>query len=120
MAFQRNSRRAILIGLFFCIGFGVLSCKNEAVPMDTNDTPVDSGISAEYIYSTNCSSCHGPEGKRCSGGAKDLSLSKLSKEEIRRIIVEGKGGVMPPFDYVFKDSFSLERTVEYVISLKEE
>ncbi|MFU0791447.1 cytochrome c550 [Cerasibacillus sp. JNUCC 74] len=55
---------------------------------ETSDDP-------EAIYESNCSSCHGAD---LSGGAgPDLTQvgSKLSKDEVQNIIINGKGQ-MPP------------------------
>ena len=49
------------------------------------------GEGAEGIYLKHCKLCHGRDGQRMLGGAKDLSVSMMSLEERMTIISEGKG-----------------------------
>ena len=52
---------------------------------------------AVNLYTVKCSSCHGSDGKLGLSGAKDLSMSKLSDDQILQTIKMGKN-VMPSFE----------------------
>lgn len=43
------------------------------------------------IYNQKCFRCHGKEGDAGASGAKDLKVSKISDEEITKMVREGKG-----------------------------
>ena len=78
------------------------------------------------VFAANCIPCHGPDGKARTPagrklGAKDLTQSKLSDEEIRKQVNEGhkdqRGVVMPAFKDVLK-SDQIDAVVVYVKSLR--
>ena len=46
---------------------------------------------AEALYLKHCKLCHGKDGQRMLGGAKDLSGSTMSVDERIKIITDGKG-----------------------------
>lgn len=48
------------------------------------------------IYTAYCVACHGNDGKAAISGAKDITISQLSKDEIMLKIRKGKNG-MPAF-----------------------
>jgi len=48
------------------------------------------------LFEKNCKLCHGTDGKKMMGGAPDLSISALSREENIQVILNGRG-TMPPF-----------------------
>lgn len=60
---------------------------------DAADTPTAGGGDAEKLYGQKCSSCHG--GNLEGGVGPKLSAigSKYSKEDIEKIIAEGKGSM---------------------------
>ncbi|MBL7962929.1 MAG: cytochrome c [Flavobacteriales bacterium] len=51
--------------------------------------------SGAEVYAALCTLCHGADGKLGLSGAKDLTASALSPEEMRKIILDGKGGMAP-------------------------
>ena len=69
------------------------------------------------IYTINCSSCHGADGKQGTMGASDLSTTTLNNEEISKVINEGRRGkgVMPKFNY---QGEQLTALTNYLDSLK--
>jgi mono/diheme cytochrome c family protein len=50
----------------------------------------------KIVYEIKCALCHGTDGKLMLNGAKDLSVSKLTKAETIEMIKAGKG-LMPGF-----------------------
>lgn len=51
---------------------------------------------AQAIYNQLCTTCHGEDGKRGISNAADLSVSTLSLEERKTMILQGKG-LMPGY-----------------------
>ncbi len=64
-----------------------------------------------------CLSCHGADGKLGNSGAKDLSISKLTPEEIKEVLSEGKGA-MPPALELLADPNHMDSVVQFVQSLR--
>jgi len=100
-----------------------LSLKKEAfvapvsvVTTDSIQTEAPSIKEGEVIYTSLCALCHGPDGKLMLNGAKDLSVSKLSDEEIITMVKNGKG-LMTPFKDQLNDK-QLESVKLYVKSLR--
>lgn len=63
---------------------------------NTENTILDQNTKAalqngKAIYIQVCSACHGVDGKLGASGAKDLSISTLSHEEVIKMVGEGKG-----------------------------
>lgn len=93
------------------IGILVFACgsTSDGGTMDA-DKPV-----GRSIFNTNCALCHGRDGKASLNGAKDLTISTLSKPEMKAIVREGKGA-MAPYKNVLSAQ-EIEAVVEHVRSL---
>ena len=78
--------------LLSCFCFLLFACQETAKQQDdfSSQTPADQGAS---LYSMHCAQCHGEDGKLGASGAKDLSASKLSDQDILHIIKKGKGAM---------------------------
>lgn len=77
--------------------------------MATNKDP------GKSVFQMNCSLCHGRDGKLGLNGAKDLTISTLSKAEMVAIVRNGKTAMMP-----YKDVLSakeIDAVVDYVRTL---
>lgn len=102
---NKNLFSAAIPGIF-CI---LYACGNGSAP--SNSEKAGSGAAAAAVnYTNECSSCHGKSGNLMMGGAKDLSKSVLSKDEVVAIISGGKG-MMPGF----KDKFSAQQIEELAV-----
>lgn len=49
----------------------------------------------EQLYAMHCILCHGKDGKLGFNGAKDLTASTLTREQMMQQVAEGKGKMMP-------------------------
>ena len=78
--------------------------KNDSLP---SETPEEKG---ESLYVLNCASCHGEDGKLGSSGAKDLSVSKLSDQQIEQIIRKGKNA-MPAQEAVLEKDENIKLVI---------
>jgi len=70
----------------------------------------------QSLYESNCTSCHGEDGKLCTLGAKDLSISTFSKEQMEEIITNGKSTMTPFGNLLNKEEVSA--VADYVETLK--
>ena len=70
----------------------------------------------QSLFETNCTTCHGADGKLCVLGAKDLSVSAMTKEQMTEIITNGKS-TMTPFGNVMTQE-EIGSVADYVQTLK--
>lgn len=101
---------------FFSIVFFLFSCSGNnsndaALPPET---PQEKGAS---LFIMHCASCHGEDGKLGASGAKDLTMSKLSDQEIETILVNGKNA-MPPMSVLLENKENLNLVIKHVKSLR--
>ena len=86
-------------------------------PPDMKD--VQTGrVSGEKIYKYYCISCHGKKGDLQAGNASDLSVSILSDEAIRKMILEGSDKGMNSYSSIFNKEEELEALVSHVKTLR--
>lgn len=71
---------------------------------------------AKNLYTMKCASCHGSDGKLGMSGAKDLSASKITDQQIMCTIQSGQNA-MPAFKDAIPD-YQLEKLVTVVKSLR--
>lgn len=62
------------------------SCRNNS----SEKKNLSEKKSGENNFQTYCTTCHGTDGKLCAMGAKDLSVSPMTKEQMMEIITNGK------------------------------
>lgn len=96
----------------FSIALLALACGSASSADDTLEAERSPGQS---IYNMNCTLCHGRDGKAGLNGAKDLTVSTLTKEEMVAIVRNGKGA-MAPYKNVLSAT-ELDAVVEHVRSL---
>lgn len=81
-----------------------------------NTIPVNQIPLGKELYLLHCSSCHGENGDRQVSGAKNLTISTLSIEDIKKIIKQGKNG-MPSFGGVLGSKNKIDSVAAHVITL---
>lgn len=102
---------------FFSFAFSFVSCSgnnDNVVPGNNEGAPLDSG---KTLFEQNCSACHGNDGKLGVSGAKDLTTSKISEEQIEKIIRDGKNG-MPPMESLLGSDENVQAVTDYVKSMR--
>ncbi len=94
----------------------MVSCSNNESKADVlpPETPEEKGAS---LFIVHCAACHGEDGKLGASGAKDLTMSKLSDEEIEKIIVNGKNA-MPPMKVILENKENLALVIKHVKSFR--
>lgn len=75
-----------------------------------------STVNAENLFKTNCSLCHGMDGKLGANGSKDLTVSPMTMDDRVKIITNGKGA-MTPFGAILSAD-EIKAVAEYTFSLK--
>ncbi len=66
------------------------------------------------LYTRNCVVCHGEEGNIQKSGAKNLQMTKLSNEEMYKLILNGKNS-MPAYEAVpGYDKAGIEAVIAYI------
>ena|SRR3989304_584056 len=73
-------------------------------------------ISGKEVYESNCTSCHGGDGKLGLMGAKDLAVTAMDENACIEIIKNGKGA-MAPFKALLSDE-EISAVAKYVMTLK--
>jgi len=76
--------------------------------------PIDPAL-VKSLFNAKCGICHGEDGKMNYAGAKDLTLSILTKAEILAQIKYGKGS-MPPQNGVLDDE-QIDALADYTLAL---
>ena len=82
-----------------------------------NDRPAEaSGLigRGEMLYGTHCVMCHGEDGTLGVVNASDLSVSRLSREEMIMIVTNGRGTMMAYRNVLSKDE--IEAVVDHVLN----
>ena len=116
MAFQNSSRwRLVLtiVGTSSCLL--VTSCNSGSDSTSKVDTAVPP--SGKELYLENCAVCHGEDGKLGASGAKDLTVSTLSDNEVLQRINEGKNG-MPPMKSALETKENVLAVADYVKGMR--
>ncbi|MEL6926428.1 MAG: cytochrome c, partial [Bacteroidota bacterium] len=68
------------------------------------------------VFTTYCIVCHGADGKMGLNGAKDLTASELTRDEMITQVTKGKGA-MAAYESILKPD-EIEAVVDYVRSMK--
>ncbi len=113
---QKMNKFLFLIFLIFI----VFSCNQKENTNNSSSFAESSEIvkpDAQLIYTLNCASCHGPDGKLGLSKAADLSKSILDEKATKKMIENGNSkGMMPYKDLLSEEE--IDALVEFLPSLK--
>lgn len=87
------NKKFIYVLLYSLVAFVFSLCFETCSEEPKTQGPVD----AQALFIKRCATCHGSEGNLQMSGAKKLTVSQLSADEIKNQIIHGKAG-MPPFE----------------------
>ncbi len=73
-----------------CVTLLMAACDTDNATSSSDITAGDPGTA---IYLSSCTMCHGRDGNLGMSGAKDLTQSTLTQEEMVAIVTHGKGGM---------------------------
>ena len=98
------------------------SKQEKIIPSDTLAKAVITNSSnGEKIFSRDCVTCHGSDGKKKHNGAKDLSISVLNIDEIVKVIssaqVVGDKLHAPRFPEVLTND-QIKEVGQYIMTLR--
>lgn len=100
----------IVFGLLVSITF--FACENKSYKKE------DGSIDAKAMFNDNCSSCHGDSGDAKVGGAKDLTVSTLSVEEVYDVITNGTGNGMMAYKNIIETEAERKALAKYVMAFR--
>jgi cytochrome c6 len=72
-------------------------------------------VPGQTTFNAQCALCHGRKGDLGASGAKDLTKSTLTRDQMIAIVAHGKGGMMA-YDKMFSAT-EIEQVVDYARSL---
>ncbi len=104
-----------LMARYFCwmiLLVALLACGNTSTSGIDAPPPTE----GEMVFNTNCAMCHGRKGDLGMNGAKDLSVSTLSRDEAIALVTNGKGTMMPYGKTLSKKE--IEAVVDHVLTLR--
>lgn len=119
IGFKKQNKVLAFISVFLLImayGLAEMNKKAKTGPkVDTSSitNPIEAG---KLIYSNTCVNCHGSDGKLGMSGAKDLSVTRLSTEDEKTIIKNGKNA-MPGYKDLSEDQ--VNEVMQYIATLKQ-
>ena len=97
----------LLVGVYGLAEMNKIGVSQEALSADVisnaSDSNYDEMAHGQAIYQRNCIVCHGPEGNLQGSGAKDLTTSQLSDDEIMTLLMEGKNA-MPAYGEILSET----------------
>jgi len=110
-----NKALALVAFILFILSYGLAEMKGFGPKKAAVATTGEAIVDGKVLFETECVRCHGEDGKLQAAGAADLSVTKLSKEEITLIIKNGKG-VMPAFSQY--SDIQIAAIADYLATLK--
>jgi mono/diheme cytochrome c family protein len=126
IAFSKNSKMLAVLSIIMLISaYGVAEmyrasfAKRNEVKIEIADataTGYDLKAHGKALFEAQCHICHGADGKANIAGAKDLTISQKSEDEIAQLIKKGKNA-MPAMESIYSED-EIKALVHYVISLR--
>jgi uncharacterized membrane protein SirB2 len=120
VGFKKMNKALALISFLLIVGaYGLaeVAKKKPFIPVAV----IAKGIGEEFkgfkVYASNCSMCHGQDGKKMYRDAADLSTSALDASLIPQMIREGSNGKMPSFNGTLSEE-EINAVAAYVLTLR--
>ncbi|MBS1647370.1 MAG: c-type cytochrome [Bacteroidetes bacterium] len=93
---KANKALALISFLLITAAFGMGEMlKKTKVVVSEKAVNADGSINGQELYTANCSTCHGNDGKLKMAGAFDLSLTQLSNDSMAAIMLQGRNTMSP-------------------------
>ena len=109
---------AMLAAFLFIMAYGVseMAAKKAVVSSVEVDTESRGTVThGQALYTKNCVTCHGEDGKKELAGATNLSTSVLNLDQSKEVIMKGRKS-MPAFNALSADE--IEALAAFVQTLK--
>ena len=116
VGFKKSNKVLVSLSLLAFIGlYGFAEMHSKLKPKVETAEGTEAVVKGKAIYAQECVKCHGDNGKKGEMNAADLTVTKLTTDEISQVIKNGKG-VMPGFTQ-YSDA-EVTAISEYVLTLK--
>jgi cytochrome c6 len=103
--------------IFFAAILMIISSCTKASSSDKETATADPTASpGQLVYTKHCKLCHGSKGDLGISGAANLSITLLSQEEIKQVVVNGRKG-MPAWKGQLSEQ-EVQEVSAYVLTLK--
>jgi cytochrome c553 len=115
IGFKKGNKGLAVLSLVMIIaayGMAEMSKKKKVV----KPAEVSEAVNGHDIFTANCTSCHGADGKLSAMGSPDLTMSSMDLPSKFEIIKNGKGA-MNGFGGILNDA-QIKAVAEYTESLK--
>ncbi len=114
-------KKLVFIGIVFLL-MVFYSCSNQTSKAEQKPAPpfkatAEDIAAGNRMYKENCALCHGADGKKGAGGAKDLTVSELTQEQAYAVIAYGRGGMAPYLEVIFNED-EVNQVAAFVQTLK--
>ncbi len=108
IGFKKHNKILATFSFFLLVVSFMLARKNQE-----NKAGISIASSnGKEIYESKCAQCHGSDGKLNINGAKDLTITKLSYQDLVNQITKGKN-TMPAFNTVLTEA-QINEVAEYI------
>ena len=97
------------------ISLAVTSCGEKSTVSESGAVNPEM-IDGKKLFNIHCAACHKYNGTGGISGAKDLTSSSLSDEEMKKIISNGAGDMMPFKDVI--SSAEIDAVIAHIHTLK--
>ena len=94
----------------------MLACSSTSDGPEAPATITAAAPDGAKLFQMQCTLCHGRDGKLGLSGARDLTVSALTREQMVLLVSNGKG-VMMPYKNVLRPE-EIEAVVDHVRSLR--
>ena len=121
VGFKKGNKGLATLAFVLILGaFGIGEMmKNKKAVVTEAAVNADGSINAQELYTANCKSCHGDNGKLNMAGAFDLSATKLSDDSIANIIINGRNTMPKVNGLTQEQAKAIAKYIdEHIIELK--
>lgn len=122
IGFKKYKKVLALLSLLLIIaayGIAEMSKSKPFIPHKAVSSNDNNSMFAEgaVVFYQNCSFCHGADGRKMYRKATDLTISGLSEDGIKQMILEGSKGKMPSYVGVLSEE-NINAVTQYVKGLR--
>lgn len=120
IGFKKSNKALALVSVLLIAGaYGIaeVNKKQKAGGKIETEQAASSIETGKLVFVEKCQVCHGSDGKLGGSGAKDLTATQLTDQQMTELINNGKNS-MPSFKEVLSDE-QVNGVIEYVRALKQ-
>ncbi len=122
IGFKKQNKGLALLSLLLIVGAYGMSEASKNKPFIPAKVSITGNVDSEnalgaQTYFENCAFCHGADGKKMYRGAKDLTHTQFSYDDIQQMVREGSKGKMPGYAVTISDE-NIAAVSKFVETLK--